>query len=212
MATGEPDRLVASPVRHCDRAVILSEMALEQQKEMDKLTPGSRGAAPSMGWWSGVRFGVDMRRVKAQKDAIAAASRAGLTASLESAANIVLCRGHARFVSPQAVEVAGGRLRAERIFINAGGRARVPPMPGLGDVPCLTNASMMAVDFLPDHPIIVGAGDLWVTEYVLSYAGRPSYTVGIMEFRDGKVARETHYFGDPFAPEPSRAQWVECMS
>lgn len=56
---------------------------------------------------------------------------------------------------------------------------------------------------------ITGAGDLWVTEYVLAYDGRPSYTVSIMEFLDGKVARETQYFGDPFEPGPSRAQWVE---
>src|ERR1700719_4298845 len=58
---------------------------------------------------------------------------------------------------------------------------------------------------------IIGAGDLWVTEFVLTYDGRPSYTVSIMEFRDGKVARETQYFGDPFDPGPSRAQWVEQM-
>ena len=56
---------------------------------------------------------------------------------------------------------------------------------------------------------IVGAGSLWVTEFVLSYDGRPSYTVSIMEFLDGKVARETQYFADPFEPGPSRAQWVE---
>ena len=59
---------------------------------------------------------------------------------------------------------------------------------------------------------IIGAGDLWVTEYVLSYDGRPSFTVSIMEFSGGKVARETQYFGDPFEPGPSRAQWVERMS
>ena len=59
---------------------------------------------------------------------------------------------------------------------------------------------------------IIGAGDLWVTEYVLSYDGQPSHTVSIMEFRDGKVVRETQYFGDPFEPGPSRAQWVERMS
>jgi hypothetical protein len=59
---------------------------------------------------------------------------------------------------------------------------------------------------------IVGAGDLWVTEFVLSYDGRPSYTVSIMEFVDGKVARETQYFADPFEPGPSRARWVERMS
>ena len=59
---------------------------------------------------------------------------------------------------------------------------------------------------------IIGAGELWVTEYVLTYDGRPSYTVSIMEFRDGKVAREIQYFGDPFEPGPSRAQWVERMA
>jgi hypothetical protein len=56
---------------------------------------------------------------------------------------------------------------------------------------------------------ILGAADLWVTELVLTYDGLPSYTVSIMEFRDGKVAREAQYFGDPFEPGASRAQWVE---
>ncbi|TSD83139.1 nuclear transport factor 2 family protein [Mycobacterium sp. KBS0706] len=58
---------------------------------------------------------------------------------------------------------------------------------------------------------IIGAGDLWVTEFILDYDGRPSFTVSIMEFRDGKVARETKYFADPFEPGPSRTQWVERM-
>jgi hypothetical protein len=58
---------------------------------------------------------------------------------------------------------------------------------------------------------VLGAGDLWVTELVLTYDGRPSYTVSVMEFRDGKVACETQYFGDPFEPGASRAQWVERM-
>jgi pyruvate/2-oxoglutarate dehydrogenase complex dihydrolipoamide dehydrogenase (E3) component len=101
-------------------------------------------------------IGIDMRRVKARKDAIVAASRNGLTSALENAANIKLCRGEARFASPQAVEIAGERLRAGRIFINVGGRALVPPMPGINEVPYLTNSSMMDVDFLPRHLIIVG--------------------------------------------------------
>ena len=106
-------------------------------------------------------IGIDVRRVKARKDAIVAASRDGLTSALENAANITLYRGHARFASPQAVEIAPdhhntGRLRAERIFINVGGRALVPTMPGINDVPYLTNSSMMDVDFLPHHLIIVG--------------------------------------------------------
>ena len=56
---------------------------------------------------------------------------------------------------------------------------------------------------------IVGSGDLWVTEFVLSYDGAPSHAVSIMEFRDGLVASETQYFADPFDPAPSRAHLVE---
>jgi len=56
---------------------------------------------------------------------------------------------------------------------------------------------------------MIGSGDLWVTEFVLSYDGVPSYAVSIMEFRDGQVARETQYFSDPFDPAPSRAHLVE---
>ena len=58
---------------------------------------------------------------------------------------------------------------------------------------------------------ILGVGELWVSEFILTYDGKPSYTVSIMEFKDNKVARETQYFGDPFEPGPSRAQWVERM-
>ena len=59
---------------------------------------------------------------------------------------------------------------------------------------------------------IVGAGDLWVTEFILAYDGRPSYSVSLMEFVDGKVARETQYFADPFEPGASRTAWVEPMA
>jgi SnoaL-like protein len=58
---------------------------------------------------------------------------------------------------------------------------------------------------------VIGAGDLWVTEFILSYDGKPSYTVSIMEFRGDQVARETQYFADPFEPSPARAQYVERM-
>jgi len=59
---------------------------------------------------------------------------------------------------------------------------------------------------------MIGSGDLWVTEFVLSYDGVPSYAVSIMEFRDGLVARETQYFADRFDPAPSRAHLVERRS
>jgi hypothetical protein len=56
-----------------------------------------------------------------------------------------------------------------------------------------------------------GGGDLWISEVVITYDRRPSYVVSIMEFENDKVVRETQYFGDPFEPGPSRAQWVERM-
>jgi hypothetical protein len=58
---------------------------------------------------------------------------------------------------------------------------------------------------------IIGNGDLWVTEFVLTYDGKPSYTVSVMEFRGDKVGRETQYFADPFVAPASRSQWVERM-
>jgi len=58
---------------------------------------------------------------------------------------------------------------------------------------------------------IIGSGNLWVTEFILTYDRKPSYTVSIMEFRDDKVRRETQYFADPFVAPASRAQWVERM-
>ena len=58
---------------------------------------------------------------------------------------------------------------------------------------------------------IIGSGDLWVTEFVLTYDGKPSFTVSIMEFTGDKVARETQYFADPFAAPAFRAKWVERM-
>jgi ketosteroid isomerase-like protein len=58
---------------------------------------------------------------------------------------------------------------------------------------------------------IVGSGELWVTEFILTYDGKPSYTVSIMEFKGDKVARETQYFADPFVAPAFRAKWVERM-
>jgi hypothetical protein len=59
---------------------------------------------------------------------------------------------------------------------------------------------------------VLGRGDFWVTEYVITYDETVSYTVSIMEFREGKVSRETQYFGDPFEPWSGRARWVEPIN
>jgi pyruvate/2-oxoglutarate dehydrogenase complex dihydrolipoamide dehydrogenase (E3) component len=100
--------------------------------------------------------GVDMPRVKARKDAISGKSRAGVESSLRKLDRCTVYQGHARFESARGVSVGSDRLSADRIFINVGGRAIVPPMPGVDTVPYLTNSSMMDVDFLPRHLVIVG--------------------------------------------------------
>jgi pyruvate/2-oxoglutarate dehydrogenase complex dihydrolipoamide dehydrogenase (E3) component len=133
-------------------------------------------------------IGIDMRQVKARKDAIVARSRDELTSALENTANITLYRGHARFLSPREVEVGGERLTADRIFLNVGGRALVPPMPGIDQVPCLTNSSMMTVDFLPRHLIVVG-GSYVGLEFGQMY-GRFGSDVTIVEMAPRLVHRE----------------------
>jgi pyruvate/2-oxoglutarate dehydrogenase complex dihydrolipoamide dehydrogenase (E3) component len=99
---------------------------------------------------------VDMKRVKARKDAISGQSRVGVESSLRKLENCSVYQGHARFESPREVSVGSERLTAERIFINVGARAVVPSMRGLDQVPYLTNSSLLDVDFLPGHLIIVG--------------------------------------------------------
>jgi pyruvate/2-oxoglutarate dehydrogenase complex dihydrolipoamide dehydrogenase (E3) component len=101
-------------------------------------------------------IGVDMKKVKARKDAIAGASSKGVERSLKTLKGCTVYEGHARFNGPKEVKVGDETLRADRIFINVGGRAVVPPIPGLDQVPYLTNSSMMDVDFLPRHLIVLG--------------------------------------------------------
>ncbi len=98
----------------------------------------------------------DMRAVKARKDAISGRHRIAVEQWLKSLQNCTIYRGHARFESPRKISVGSEELTAERIFINVGARATVPPLPGLDQIAYLTNSSMMRVDFLPKHLIIVG--------------------------------------------------------
>ncbi len=99
---------------------------------------------------------VDMQKIKARKDQIVNKSSSSVESWLRDNKNITVFKGHARFVSPEEVEVDGNRLTADKFFINAGGRARVPDMPGVDQIPYLTNSSMMEVDFLPRHLVVVG--------------------------------------------------------
>ncbi len=99
---------------------------------------------------------VDMKAVKARKDAIVRVSNEGVEAGLREADGITVLTGHARFVGPRQLAVGDAVIGAEQVFINVGGRADIPPIPGLERVAWLDNSSMMAVDFLPSHLVILG--------------------------------------------------------
>ena len=99
---------------------------------------------------------VDMKKVKARKDEIQRPSQEGAESRLREQKNLDVYKGQARFESSHVVAVGDDRLTAEQIFINVGGRAIVPPMPGLDQISYYTNSSIMGVDFLPEHLIVVG--------------------------------------------------------
>ena len=99
---------------------------------------------------------VDMKRVKARKDEVVRQSSEGVTNWLKNMANLEVYEGHARFESPKAVHVDEEILEADKVFINVGARSYIPDIPGLQNVDYLTNSSMMEVDYLPEHLIIIG--------------------------------------------------------
>jgi pyruvate/2-oxoglutarate dehydrogenase complex dihydrolipoamide dehydrogenase (E3) component len=99
---------------------------------------------------------VDMKRVKARKDHVVGLSNGGVERSLKTLENCRVYEAHARFVSPREVQAGNEVLTSDRIFINVGARAAVPDIPGLDQVDYLTNSSMMDVDFLPRHLLVLG--------------------------------------------------------
>ena len=99
---------------------------------------------------------VDMKRVNARMREISGQSNKGVTQWIESMENVRLYRGHARFESPNTVRVNEDELQAEKIFLNVGTRARIPDMPGVGEVDFLTSSGLLALDSLPAHLIVIG--------------------------------------------------------
>ncbi len=99
---------------------------------------------------------VDMKRVKARMKEISGQSNQGVTSWLEGMEHVSLYRGHARLAGADTVRVNGESIRADKIFLNVGARALVPEIPGLQGVDYLTNSSMMEMEVLPEHLIIVG--------------------------------------------------------
>jgi pyruvate/2-oxoglutarate dehydrogenase complex dihydrolipoamide dehydrogenase (E3) component len=131
---------------------------------------------------------VDMRAVKARKDAVVNESIAGLTTWLQGLPTLTLYRDQARFVAPGRLRVGEDELSAPKIFINTGGRPSVPDWPGIHDVPYLTNTTMMAVDFVPAHLIIVGGSYIGL-EFAQMYR-RFGSAVTVIEAAPRLIARE----------------------
>lgn len=99
---------------------------------------------------------IDMAAVMRRKATVVGNSRAGVEGWLRGMDRCTVLQGHARFTDPHELEVDGARLSAERIFLNVGGRAFVPDMPGIDTVPVLTNTSLLELDQVPRHLVIVG--------------------------------------------------------
>ncbi|WP_458097880.1 FAD-containing oxidoreductase [Roseomonas sp. WA12] len=140
------------------------------------------------GFTTGGPIQIDMPAVAARARKVILDSRAGNEAWIASMANAELIRGHARFVGPDTVEVAGEQLTAPRIFINVGGRAVVPDMPGLRDVKVLTNTDMVALEVLPRHLVVIGGSYIGL-EFAQMYR-RFGAEVTIVERSDRLISRE----------------------
>jgi len=131
---------------------------------------------------------VDMAGVKARKDDISGRSRAGVESWVRGLPGCTVIEGHARFTGPHSVAVGGTMLRAGRIFINVGGRAAAPPIPGLEHTPYLTNSGMMELGELPDHLVIIGGSYIGL-EFAQMYR-RFGSRVSVVEMAPQVIPRE----------------------
>ena len=131
---------------------------------------------------------VDMKSVKARADAVVIGARTGVESHLRGMAGCTVVEGHARFEAAHRVRVGEELLTAPRVFVNVGGRASVPDLPGVHDVPFLTNRSMLELDYLPEHLVIVG-GSYVGLEFAQMYR-RFGAEVTVVEKGPRLVARE----------------------
>ena len=114
---------------------------------------------------NGARWGVnaasvsvDLAKIVAQKDEVVLRFRGGQQKQVDERSNLHLYRGHARFVAPHQLQVGGDLLESEKTFINTSGRPNIPSIPGLFDLPYLTNESLMQITAIPEHLLILGGG------------------------------------------------------
>jgi pyruvate/2-oxoglutarate dehydrogenase complex dihydrolipoamide dehydrogenase (E3) component len=133
-------------------------------------------------------IGVDMKKVKERKDYVLGFSTRGVERGLRSNPDITVYQGHGRFAGAHEVAVGGDVLRAPRIFINVGGRAFVPDIPGLVQVPYFTNSTLLDIDFLPPHLIVVGGSYIGL-EFAQAFR-RFGSNVTVIEAAPRLIARE----------------------
>src|SRR5918992_2556659 len=131
---------------------------------------------------------VDMKKVKERKDDVVRRSNEGVEKWLKSTEKLTVYEGHARFEGAHRIRVSDELLDADKIFINVGGRASTPPLPGLDQVSYLTNSTMMDVDFLPEHLIVIGGSYIGL-EFAQMYR-RFGSDVTIVEMGPRLIQRE----------------------
>jgi pyruvate/2-oxoglutarate dehydrogenase complex dihydrolipoamide dehydrogenase (E3) component len=137
---------------------------------------------------------IDMAAVKARADQVVANSRNGVERGLRTLERCTVYTGHARFESPTTVQVGDELLTAPRIFINVGGRARVPDFPGINSVPFLTNTTILQLDAVPRHLVIVGGSYIGL-EFAQIYR-RLGAEVTIIEMAKRLISREDEDVSD----------------
>ena len=131
---------------------------------------------------------VDMAAVKGRKDTVVQSSIDSLRKWISSTENLTYLKGHARFIAPRTIEVGTETFTADMVFINTGGRARIPRWPGLADSPYLTNATMMDLDRVPSHLVVVGGSYIGL-EFAQMFR-RFGARVSLLEQGERLIARE----------------------
>ncbi len=131
---------------------------------------------------------IDMKRVKARADTVSRNARTNVEKWLRGMGDLTVITGHARFEGPDVVRVGESLLKAPRIFINVGGRASVPDMPGVGTVDYLTNTSILELDAVPRHLVVVGGSYIGL-EFAQMYR-RFGAEVTVVEKGPRLIARE----------------------
>ncbi len=147
--------------------------------------------------------GIDATRLKARKDEVVIRARTNVEKWLRGMDNCTVLQGHARFIGPHEIDVNDGqRLSADRIYINVGGRANVPDMPGAGDIPLLTNTSLLELDSVPRHLVVIGGSYIGL-EFAQMYR-RFGAEVTVVEKGPRLISREDPDVSECHPEDPER--------